>query len=85
MLLRTVLTGGHLQIKDSRTMQAGRHQTRITDGPMGLRRRIKGGPMITRRHHRRRIETAIMIAIEITTATGIANHITMCTQHQELL
>ena len=52
---------------------------------MGLRRRIKVGPMITRRHRRRRIGTGIMIEIEITTATVMANHITTCTQHQEHL
>jgi hypothetical protein len=48
-------------------------------------RRIKGDPMITRRHRHRRIGTGIMVEIEITTATGMANHITTCTQHQELL
>jgi hypothetical protein len=78
---------------------------------MGLRRRIKVGPMITRRHRHHRIKVGPMIThrhrhhrikvgpmithrhrrigtgvtIEITTATGMANHITTCTRHQELL
>jgi len=38
-----------------------------------------------RRHRHRRIATEIMIEIVITTATGMANHITMYTQHPELL
>jgi hypothetical protein len=98
ILLRTALMRGRPhQIRVSRTIRAGRHRTRITDGTMGLHRRIKAGPVITRRHRhhrikvvpmitrRRRIGTGIMIEIEITAATGMANHITTCTRHQELL
>jgi hypothetical protein len=84
ILLRTVLMRGRLhQIRDNRTTRVDRHQTPITDETMGLRRRIKVAPMITRRL--RRIGTGIMIEIEITTATGMANRITTCTRHQELL
>jgi hypothetical protein len=92
ILLLMVLMRGRLhQIRGSRTTRAGRHrtirvdhrQTRITDGTMGLRPRIKGDPMTTRRHRPGRIGTGI--AIEITTTTVMANHITMCTPHQELL
>jgi hypothetical protein len=86
ILLRTArMTGRHRQISGSRTIRVDHRQTRITDGTMGLRRRIKVGPTITRRHRHRRIGPGIMIEIEITTATGMANHITTCTQHQELL
>jgi hypothetical protein len=86
ILLRTVLMRGPLrQIRGNRTTKVDRHRTRITDGTMGLRHRIKAAPMITRRPRHRRIGTEIMIEIEITTATGTANHITTCTQHQELL
>jgi hypothetical protein len=86
LLLRTdLMRGRHRQIRGSRTIRADRRQTRITDGTMGLRRRIKVGPMITRRHRHRRIGTGIMIEIEITTATEMAIRITTCTRHQELL
>jgi hypothetical protein len=69
-----------MQITDG---MMGLRRMRITDGMMGLRRRIKVDPMITRRHRRHRIGTVVKIGI--TTATGMANHITTCTQHQELL
>src|ERR1700686_2127606 len=73
------MRGRHRQIKDGRTMRVGRHRTRITDGTMGLRRRIRGDPTTTLRHHRRRTatETAIVtetltgIVIAITTVTGM--------------
>ena len=79
LLPMVVMRGGHRQIG---TMRVDR---RVTGRMTGLHRRIKGGPMITRRHRHRRIATEIMIEIVITTATGMANHITTCTQHQELL
>jgi hypothetical protein len=93
LLLRTALMRGRRQIRGSRTTRVDRRRTRITDGMMGLRHRIKVGPMITRRHRHRRIgtktetvtETQTGIVIAIMIVTGMANHITMCTQHQELL
>jgi len=86
ILLRTVLMRGPLrQIRGSRTIRVDRRRTRITAGTMGLRRRIKVGPMITRRHRLRQIGTGIMIEIEITTATGMAKRIITCMRHRELL
>jgi hypothetical protein len=72
-------------------MPVGRHQTRITDEPMGLRRRIKSDPTITHRLHLRLIaaETAIVTetqtGIAITIVTAIANHIITCTLRRGLL
>jgi hypothetical protein len=81
------------QTKGGRTMQVGRRRTQITDDTMGHRRRIKGGPMITR-HRRHRLiateteivtETQTGIVIAITIVTGIANRIITCTLRRGLL